>query len=126
MVAVASLQRSSLDASVPRLVPREQLTAASALLSLSQNASFLLGSTLGGVLAVAPGPWLVYGITVALVAALLPGFIRSGTARGQAPEHAPEQEGARRRRVPPGTGPMGSYGRPVPTQGNGLNAEMDR
>src|SRR4051794_34807316 len=62
MVAVAALQRPSLDASVPRLVPREQLTAASALLSLSQNASFLLGSTLGGVLAVAPGPWLVYGI----------------------------------------------------------------
>ncbi|HEY2269056.1 MAG TPA: MFS transporter [Streptosporangiaceae bacterium] len=62
MVAVAALQRPSLDASVPRLVPREQLTAASALLSLSQNASFLLGSALGGVLAVAPGPWLVYGI----------------------------------------------------------------
>src|SRR5262249_20833803 len=40
----------------------EQLTAASALLSLSQSASFLLGSALGGVLAVTPGPWLVYGI----------------------------------------------------------------
>jgi MFS family permease len=98
MVAVASLQRSSLDASVPRLVPREQLTAASALLSLSQNASFLLGSTLGGVLAVAPGPWLVYGITVALVAALLPGFIRSGTARGQA------RNTPRNRKVPGGAG----------------------
>ncbi len=62
MMAAAALQRPSLDASVPRMVPREQLTAASALLSLSQNASFLLGSALGGVLAVAPGPWLVYGI----------------------------------------------------------------
>ena len=62
MVAAASLQRPSLDASVPRLVRREQLTAASALLSLSQSASFLLGSALGGVLAVTPGPWLVYGI----------------------------------------------------------------
>ncbi len=62
MMAAASLQRPSFDASVPRLVGREQLTAASALLSMSQNASFLLGSALGGVLAVTPGPWLVYGI----------------------------------------------------------------
>lgn len=62
MTAAAALQRPSFDASVPRLVPREQLTAASALLSMSQNASFLLGSALGGVLAVTPGPWLVYGL----------------------------------------------------------------
>ena len=56
MMAAASLQRPSIDASV------EQLTATSALLSMSQNASFLLGSALGGVLAVTPGPALVYGI----------------------------------------------------------------
>ena len=62
MMAAAALQRPSLDASLPRLVRREQLTAATALLSMSQNASFLLGSALGGVLAVTPGPWLVYGI----------------------------------------------------------------
>jgi MFS family permease len=65
MMAAASLQRPSFDASVPRLVPRDQLTAASALLSMSQNASFLLGSGLGGVLAVTPGPWLVYGLDAA-------------------------------------------------------------
>jgi hypothetical protein len=47
---------------VALLVQAKQLTAATALLSMSQNASFLLGSALGGVLAVAPGPWLVYGI----------------------------------------------------------------
>ena len=63
--AVSALQRPSFDASVPRLVPREQLTAAAALLSMSQNASFLLGSALGGVLAVTPGPWLVYGLDAA-------------------------------------------------------------
>ena len=62
MMAAAALQRPSIDASVPRLVRREQLTAAAALLSMSQNASFLLGSALGGVLAVTPGPWLVYGL----------------------------------------------------------------
>ncbi len=62
MMAATALQRPSFDASLPRLVRREQLTAAAALLSMSQTASFLLGSTLGGVLAVAPGPWLVYGM----------------------------------------------------------------
>ncbi len=62
MMAAAALQRPSLDASIPRLVRRDQLTAASALMSMSQNASFLAGSALGGVLAVTPGPWLVYGL----------------------------------------------------------------
>jgi len=62
MMAATALQRPSFDASLPRLVRREQLTAAAALLSISQNASFLLGSALAGVLAVTPGPWLVYGM----------------------------------------------------------------
>ncbi len=62
MMAASSLQRPSFDASTPRLVHRDQLTAAAALMSMSQNACFLLGSALGGVLAVAPGPWLVYGL----------------------------------------------------------------
>ncbi|MGH3254416.1 MAG: MFS transporter, partial [Streptosporangiaceae bacterium] len=42
-----------------------RLTAAAALLSMSQTALFLLGSALGGVLAVTPGPWLVYGLDAA-------------------------------------------------------------
>ena len=65
MMAATALQRPSFDASLPRLVRREQLTAAAALLSMSLTASFLLGSALGGVLAVAPGPWLVYGMDAA-------------------------------------------------------------
>ena len=64
-VSVGSLQRPSFDATLPRLVSRQQLTAAAALMSLSQNAMFLLGSSLGGVLAVTPGPWLVYGLDAA-------------------------------------------------------------
>ena len=60
MMALAALQRPSLDASVPRVVPRDQLTAASALLSLSSNASFIVGTTLGGLLATWPGPQVVY------------------------------------------------------------------
>jgi hypothetical protein len=50
---------------VALLVQAKQLTGsplAVGLLSLSQNACFLLGSALGGALAVTPGPWLVYGI----------------------------------------------------------------
>jgi MFS family permease len=65
MMAIASLQRPSLDASVPRLIAKDDLTAASAIMSMSQNANFILGSALGGVLAVTPGPWLVYAIEAA-------------------------------------------------------------
>ena len=68
MMAAAALQRPSLDASIPRIVPRDQLTAAAALLSMSQNVSFLAGTTLGGFLAAGPGPEYVYGLdTVSFV-----------------------------------------------------------
>ena len=65
MMALAALQRPAFEAAMPRLVPREQITAASALLSGSQNISVLLGSSLGGVLAVTPGPWVVYALDAA-------------------------------------------------------------
>ncbi len=69
MMATAALQRPSLDASVPRVVPRDQLTAASALMSMSQNVSLIVGSTLGGVLAAGPGAQYVYAMdTVSFVA----------------------------------------------------------
>jgi MFS family permease len=68
MMAAAALQRPSLDASMPRVVPRDQLTAAAALMSMSQNVSFLAGTTLGGVLAAGAGPGYVYGLdTVSFV-----------------------------------------------------------
>jgi MFS family permease len=62
MMALASLQRPAFEAATPRIVPRAQLTAAAAIMSLSVNASVLAGSSLGGVLAVVPGPWLVYAL----------------------------------------------------------------
>ena len=62
MMALASLQRPAFEAATPRIVPPLQLTAAAAILSLSVNASVLVGSSLGGVLAVTPGPWLVYAL----------------------------------------------------------------
>ena len=65
MMGLASLQRPAFEAATPRVVPRAQLTAAAAIMSLSTNASVLVGSSLGGVLAVAPGPWLVYALDAA-------------------------------------------------------------
>jgi len=68
MMAMAALQRPSLEASMPRVVPKDQLMAAAALMSMSQNASYLAGTTLGGVLAAGPGPQYVYGLdTVSFV-----------------------------------------------------------
>ena len=64
MMAMAALQRPSLEASMPRVVPRDQLTAAAALMSMSQNVSYLTATTLGGVLAAGPGPEYVYGLDV--------------------------------------------------------------
>ena len=75
MMALAALQRPSLDASVPRIVSRDQLTAAAALLSLSANASVIVGTTLGGLLATWPGPGAVYVLDVASFAFSL-GFLR--------------------------------------------------
>jgi MFS family permease len=64
VMGLAALQRPSLDASVPRIVPRDKLTAASALLSLSANTGFIVGSSVGGVLAAGPGPGIVYAADV--------------------------------------------------------------
>jgi predicted MFS family arabinose efflux permease len=70
-----------LPAATPRIVPRAQLTAAAAIMSLSVNASVLIGSSLGGVLAVAPGPrfsltsgGLACAAAVAATYAALPAF----------------------------------------------------
>jgi len=62
MTAVAAVQRPSFDAAVPRLVPIEQQTAAMALLSMSQTATVLAGSAIGGVLAITPGAYSVYAL----------------------------------------------------------------
>jgi MFS family permease len=62
MMAIASLQRPAFEAATPRIVPRDLLTAATAVMSLSTNASVLVGSSLGGALAASPGPWLVYAL----------------------------------------------------------------
>jgi MFS family permease len=83
MMALAALQRPAFEAAMPRMVPLEQITAASALLSGSQNISVLVGSSLGGVLAVTPGPWLVYALDAA-------GFAVSFALLSRLPKLPPE------------------------------------
>lgn len=83
MMALAALQRPSLDASVPRIVPRDLLAAASALLSLSGNASMIIGFAAGGALAAGPGPVTVYAADAIWFAAsfALLGLLRPLPAR---------------------------------------------
>ncbi len=86
MMALVALQRPSLDASVPRVVARDQLTAASALLSLSSNASVIAGSALGGALAALAGPRTVFILDVVSFAVSL--VLLRGLGRLPAPAAA--------------------------------------
>jgi MFS family permease len=63
-----ALQRPSLDALLPRLVEREEITAAGALNSLRGTAGMILGPAVGGVLIAAVGLPLTYGVNVATFA----------------------------------------------------------
>lgn len=83
--AISSLQRPAFEAVTPRLVSDGQLTAAVTLLAICQNASVLVGSSLGGVLAITPGPWLVYALDAA-------GFAGSFIMLGQLPALPPEPD----------------------------------
>ena len=94
MMAFASLQRPAFEAATPRVVPTDQLTAAAAIMSLSTNASVLVGSSLGGVLAASPGPWLVYALDAA-------GFAVSFVMLSRLPKLPPVQAQSREE----GTGP---------------------
>jgi MFS family permease len=69
--ALNGLQRPSLDALVPRLVPAEQLPAALVLRSLSATVSMVGGPALGGLLVVALGPAATYSIDFVTFAASL-------------------------------------------------------
>ena len=62
---IDGLQRPSLDAMVPRLVPAEELPAAAALSSLKGNLGMVAAPPVAGVLIVAVGLPLTYGVDVA-------------------------------------------------------------
>jgi MFS family permease len=65
MSMLTALQRPSLEAAIPRTVPREQLAPAAALLSISGDAGALIGATVGGAIAAGPGAGWVYGFDTA-------------------------------------------------------------
>ena len=96
MNGLASLQRPSVEASIPRIVPPGQLTGAVTLSSGSQNLSVIVGSSLGGVLAASAGPAVVYGldaVTFAVSAGLL--FRLRPVPAPEPGEHSPEGSGLR-------------------------------
>jgi hypothetical protein len=84
MNALAALQRPSVEATIPRIVPPSQLTAAVTLSSGSQNLSVIVGSSLGGVLAAGAGPAVVYALDAATFA------VSSGLLMLLRPVPAPE------------------------------------
>ncbi len=63
--ALDAVRRPSLDAIVPRIVPREHLVSAAALDSLQGNLGQVLGPPLAGVLIATVGLPLTYGVDVA-------------------------------------------------------------
>jgi MFS family permease len=71
MVGVMALQRPSLDAMMPRLVPREELTGAIALTELYSSFGMIAGPAVGGVLVAAIGLPGTFGASVVTFAAAL-------------------------------------------------------
>jgi MFS family permease len=71
LVAAECLQRPSLDALLPRLVPREQLVPAAALGNLRMTVGAIAGPALGGVLISAFGIAATYAVDVATFAVSL-------------------------------------------------------
>lgn len=63
--AVDGLQRPSLDALLPRVVPHDDLSAAGALNSLKGNVSAIAGPALAGLVLALWGPAAAYGIDAA-------------------------------------------------------------
>ena len=88
MAGAGGLQRPPLDAMLPRLVPREELAAASALDGFRGNASQIAGPALAGVLIAAFGLGATYAIDAAtFLVSLL--FLARMRAVPPPPEAAP-------------------------------------
>jgi MFS family permease len=71
MSAMSGLQRPSIDAMMPRLVPREDLMAAAALGSFRGSLIMIVGPALGGVLIASIGLAFAYAVDVASYALAL-------------------------------------------------------
>ncbi len=66
-----ALQRPSLDAMIPRLVPRSDVTAAIALTAMLMTVGMVVGPALAGVLITTTSVWFAYLVDVATFAASL-------------------------------------------------------
>jgi MFS family permease len=73
--AADGLQRPSLDAIVPRIVPHDQLAAASSLATFRWTFGSILGPIVGGTVAVAIGPAAWYAVDAATFAVTLACFL---------------------------------------------------
>lgn len=71
VAALDGLQRPSLDAMVPRLVPAEQLPAASAIMSARVQVGMIASPAIAGVLLAAGGLPIAYGVDTATFAVSL-------------------------------------------------------
>jgi len=82
--AVDGLQRPSLDAMLPRLVPQDQLSAASALNSLRMNSAALAGPALGGLLISIWGVAAAYAFDIITFCIAIAVFVRLPSVRAAA------------------------------------------
>jgi MFS family permease len=97
MAGLDGLQRPPLDALIPRLVERHELTAASALDSFRGNVGMLAGPAIGGVLIATIGLPLTYVVDVATF-----GVSLGALARMRAVPPPPEAEPPSLRRIAEG------------------------
>ena len=82
--AVDGLQRPSLDAMLPRLVPQEQLSAASALNSLRMNSAALAGPAVGGLIISVWGVAAAYAFDALSFVLAIAVFLRLPSVRARA------------------------------------------
>jgi MFS family permease len=96
MSGMTGIQRPSIDAMMPRLVPREHLPAAAALQSFRGSLIMIVGPAIGGILIASFGLAFTYAMDVLsyLVALVCLMMIRSPAARAAAAE-APTLESIR-------------------------------
>jgi MFS family permease len=74
MAGVDAVQRPALEALVPRLVPRDEMAAANALMSLEMTAGMVLGPAVGGVILAATSTTTAYLVDAATFAVSLTCF----------------------------------------------------
>jgi MFS family permease len=93
MAGLDALQRPSLDALLPRLVSREDITPAAALQSLRSTVGMIAGPALGGVLIASVGLPVTYGVDVLTFAASLVALYRMKAVPPAPDAHPPSLRG---------------------------------